>query len=226
MSTPLSRGRSTGKSRTALVAGASGLVGSFLLPRLLDDSSYDQVKVLTRRQLHQHHAKLVALERTDGAFDQLGDALAADDVFCCLGTRLASEYERVDYQLVVDLACSARSAGARQFIVLSALGTSQNSLLRYFRVKARMEATLSGLDYPTVQVVRPSLLLGDREEAGVGERLAFKLAATMSPIMGGSLKKARPIHATDVAAAMIDLAKQNVPGTHVHHLPLENFRKH
>lgn len=211
--------RATAKGRTALVGGASGLVGRQLLSRLLDDPSYGKVKVLTRRPLRQPHSKLVSLERSDGAFDQYGEDLAAEDIFCCLGTR-QGEYERVDYQLVVDLARAALTAGARKFIVVSAAGTSEKSLLHYFRVKARMESALREMGYPVVHVVRPSLLMGSRNEAGAGERLAFGLAATMAPLMGGSLKKYRPIQAGEVAAAMIELAKRNLPGMHIHYLPL------
>src|SRR5690606_24531058 len=98
---------------------------------LLHDPAYREVRALTRRPLAVQHARLRELRTDYARLDDLGEALAVDDVFCCLGTTLASAgsraaFEDVDYRMVVDLARSARAAGAQQFLVVSAVGASRH----------------------------------------------------------------------------------------------------
>ena len=136
--------------RTALVAGATGAVGKLLLERLLADARYGRVKVLTRRPLAQNHPKLEALTLDDTGPALLGAKLAADDVFCCLGTTLKkagskAAFERVDYHLVLELARAARAQGAEQFLVVSSVGASLKAGSFYLRVKARMEQAVQEL---------------------------------------------------------------------------------
>lgn len=211
--------------RTALVAGATGVVGSALLSLLLADARYGSVKVLTRRPLKLTHRKLQVLMLSDSEPARLGTALAADDVFCCLGTTLKqagsrAAFERVDYHLVLDLARAARAQGAQQFLVVSAAGASLKSASFYSRVKARMEQAVLDLGYPTTQILRPSLLLAKREDSRPAEWLGQKLAPLLNPLMGGALAIYRPIRAEAVAAAMLTLALRQLPGGHTHHLPL------
>lgn len=211
--------------RTALVAGATGVVGSALLGLLLADARYGSVKVLTRRPLKLTHRKLQVLMLSDSEPARLGTALAADDVFCCLGTTLKqagsrAAFERVDYHLVLDLARAARAQGAQQFLVVSAAGASLKSASFYSRVKARMEQAVLDLGYPTTQILRPSLLLAKREDSRPAEWLGQKLAPLLNPLMGGALAIYRPIRAEAVAAAMLTLALRQLPGGQVHHLPL------
>ena len=212
-------------SRTALVAGATGLVGGALLRQLLARSEYGEIRVLGRRPpaLEAGMLRFVASDFTN--LGELGAELAADDVYCCLGTTLRkagsrAAFERVDYHMVVDLARAAHKAGARRFLVVSAVGASKASPAFYSRVKARMEAAVSELPFESVQIVRPSLLLGARTELRAGERLGQKLAPLLSPFMVGPLAKYRPVEAAAVAAALVQLAFADVRGTHVHELPL------
>lgn len=213
--------------RTALVAGATGLIGSLLLPRLLADPAYSRVKALSRRSLNLQDAKLEVLlsDLRDPA--SLGGALMADEVFCCLGTTIKTAgsraaFEAVDYQMVVDLARAAKDRGAKKFMVISAAGTAANSPSFYSRVKARMEADVSALGYDTVHILRPSLLMGPRAERRPGERAAQVLAPLFNPLLIGPWKKYRAIEAEEVAQAMLSLAQRDVRGVHIHHLPLES----
>ena len=211
--------------RTALVAGATGAVGNALLERLLADARYGQVKVLTRRPLAQSHPKLESLALDDKGPALLGAKLAADDVFCCLGTTLKkagskAAFERVDYHLVLELARAARAQGAEQFLVVSSVGASLKASSFYLRVKARMEQAVQELGYNSSHVLRPSLLIAARQESRPGERLAQKLAPLFSPLLAGKLAIYRAVPAADVATAMVTLALRRSPGTHTHHLPL------
>lgn len=212
-------------SRTALIAGATGLIGSLLLPRLLADPAYTRVKVLSRRSLSVQDAKLEVLlsDLRDPA--SLGGALMADEVFCCLGTTIKTAgsreaFEAVDYQMVADLASAAKNRGAKKFLVVSAAGTAASSPSFYSRVKARMEAEVSALGYETVHILRPSLLIGPRAERRPGERAAQLLMPLLNPVLLGPWKKYRAIEADEVAQALLTLARSDARGIHIHHLPL------
>lgn len=213
--------------RSALVAGATGLVGRQLLQRLLQDPAYTEVRVLARRDPGVTHPQL-KLIRTDLAdLAALGDALSAQDVFCCLGTTLKTAgsragFEDVDYRMVVDLATASLAAGAQQFLVVSAVGASALSPSFYSRVKGRMEAAVSALGFDAVHILRPSLLLGTRNEVRSAEDMAQKLSPYLAPLFVGPLSRYRPIRADEVAEAMLGLALRGQPGVHIHHLPLRD----
>jgi uncharacterized protein YbjT (DUF2867 family) len=212
--------------RTALLAGATGLVGKALLEQLLAAPEYSEVRVLTRRPGGGHNAKLREHVLADFAqIEALGAALAADDVFCCLGTTLRRAgsrraFEQVDYDYVLALAHATRAAGARQFMVISAAGTSDRATAFYSRVKARMERDVANIGFRALHILRPSLLLGARAESRPAEQLAQKLSPLFAPLLAGPLARYRPVAATEVAAAMLTLALRNQDGCHVHHLPL------
>lgn len=211
-------------SRRALLAGATGLIGSQLLPRLLADPRYTEVAVLTRRALGVAHPKL-AVTLTDFVdMEAMGSALRADDVYCCLGATMAragsrAAFERVDYGLVVELAQAARNAGSRQFLVVSSIGASLGSPSFYGRTKARMERALRVLGYEALHIMRPSLLLGEREERRPLESFAQRLAPLLSPLLRDGLARYRPVPAAEVAEAMHAYALQERRGVQVHVAP-------
>jgi uncharacterized protein YbjT (DUF2867 family) len=129
--------------RIALLAGASGLVGSRCLARLLGETQYTRVITLTRRPLPHDDPKL---EQRVVEFDRLGtvgvEVPRATDVFCCLGTTMRqagseAAFRQVDFTYVVSLASMALGAGARQFLLVSSLGASPKSRIFYSRVKER-----------------------------------------------------------------------------------------
>jgi uncharacterized protein YbjT (DUF2867 family) len=213
-------------SRTALIAGATGLVGGALLRQLVARKEYGEIRVIGRRP-PAHEAGKVKFVASDFAnLGALGSALAVDDVFCCLGTTIRkagsqAAFERVDYHMVLDLARATKAAGARRFLVVSAVGASLKSPAFYSRLKARMEKAVTDVGFEATHAVRPSLLLGHRQEFRPAEFAAAKLAPLLGPLFVGPLKKYRPIHADDVARALITLALRNETGAHAHHLPLD-----
>lgn len=211
-------------ARTALIAGSTGLIGSSLLQQLLDSRDYDRVVAVTRRPLSVSHPKLSNPTSDFEHLGTLGRQLAVDDVYCCLGTTTAKAggqagLERVDYHMVLDLARSARAAGATQFLVVSAVGASLRSPAFYSRVKARMERSVAEAGYATVHILRPSLLLGARQESRLAEDVAQRLSPLLSPLFSGRLSQYRPVQAEEVAAAMLALALRPASGVHIHHHP-------
>jgi uncharacterized protein YbjT (DUF2867 family) len=204
------------KLRTAVVAGPTGLVGSEVVTRLLDESAFRRVVALSRRPL----ARNEKLEVVDAAYDTLERALGgvsdADsplDVFCCIGTTIAaagseSAFRRVDHDYVLALGRWARGARAHRMLVISAMGADPGSRLFYNRVKGETERDLAALGLPSLVIVRPSLLSGERSEFRLGERLALAAARPLRALLPAGV---RPIAAADVAQAMIDAALSEHP---------------
>lgn len=204
--------------KTAWIAGASGLVGSRLLPLLLADSGLGAVVSLGRRPVEASHAKLTQRTVDFAALDTAG--LPAPDVaFCALGTTIgkagsAEAFRAVDHGAVLAFARSALAAGARHFAVVTAHGADAKSMVLYNRVKAEAEAGLRSLGFPSLSIARPSLLLGDRAESRPGERVAI----VASRLLGGLLRpfEARPIEAGVVARALVAIAHDPPAGAAVY----------
>jgi uncharacterized protein YbjT (DUF2867 family) len=131
-------------------------------------------------------------------------------------------FEKVDYHMVVDLARAARAAGATRCFVVSSLSANPRSPVYYSRVKGRTEQALRDIGFDTLEIIRPSLLLGERKEARarVGEALAQRVMPLVNPLMRGKLAQYRAIRGSDVAGAMLELAARDERGTHVRTLPL------
>ena len=203
------------KPLTAILAGATGLVGGECLRRLLASPRYERVVVVTRRKLADVPADR-KLRQVVTEFENLGevrDRLRGDHVFCALGTtiRKAGSQERfraVDYEYPLRLAQLTRKNGARHFSIVSALGASRTSPFFYSRVKGEMEEGLHQLGWPSLAIVRPSVIAGERAESRPLERLSEHLLR-FAPATW------RPVPAGDIAAAMIVMALRERPGVTV-----------
>ncbi len=208
-------------SRTAVIAGASGLIGSHLLRRLLDAEAWDHIVTVGRRPLGLDYPKL---EQRTLDFDRLSetpDFPEADDAFCCLGTTIKKAgpeeaFRRVDVDYVLAFARAAAAQGASQFLVVSALGANAGSRIFYNRTKGEMEDAVALMPFEAVQIVRPALLLGERDEDRPGERASQRLLRPLAPLMLGPLKKYRPIEGDTVAAALVAVAQVRQPGVHAY----------
>ncbi len=196
--------------RSALLAGATGLVGRELLPLLLTNPRYTRVQVLVRPSSSpiKPHAKLKV--QTVDYRDLPADLPHIDDVYVALGTTIKTAgsneaFREVDFDFVLATARAARAAGAQRIAVVSAIGADSNSRVFYNRVKGDMQTAIAAIGFETVVLAQPSLLLGDRAALGQparpGEVWATRL---IGPVMGLVPKAVRPIQAAAVARAMID----------------------
>jgi uncharacterized protein YbjT (DUF2867 family) len=198
------------EARSALLVGATGLVGSFLLQRLLASERYARVIAWARRDIGRTHPKL-KVEIAD--FERLQERRAdAEDVFCCLGTTIKqagsqAAFRRVDYDYAVALALAAAGGGARRLLVVSALGANPDSRVFYNRVKGEMEVAVRAAGVPRTIFFRPSLLSGPRAQERLGEKAGLVVGSILGPLLG----KYRPIHADIVAAAMLKVAMEELP---------------
>lgn len=206
--------------RSALVLGATGLVGGHCLDLLLDDPGYDRVTVLVRRALPREHPKL-RQEVVD--FDRLAehaDLFHVDHVFCALGTtirRAGSQeaFRRVDLEYPRRAAEAASANRADCFLLVSALGANPRSRVFYNRVKGEAEEAVQSYPFPSVVILRPSLLLGERAERRTGERIAQRVMGPLSFLLAGPLRKYRPVEGRVVARAMVRLANDGGRGVRV-----------
>lgn len=209
------------QSRTALVAGSSGLVGGHLLRQLLDDPAYDRVTALTRRALPLTHKKLVQQVVDFDRLAEVGDFPRVHDVFCCLGTTIRQAgsqdaFRKVDMTYVVELGRMAVRHRTTQFLVVTALGADPRSRVFYNRVKGETEEAIRRLQFEGIQIFRPSLLLGKREQSRPAERIAGLLSPLVGWVMMGPLARYRPIKAATVARAMVRVARDAPRGAHVY----------
>jgi uncharacterized protein YbjT (DUF2867 family) len=191
-----------------------------VLSLLLSDTTWSRVVTVGRRTAPLQHDKLEQRIVDLGALEAVADLPHADDVFCCLGTTIKqagsqAAFRRVDYEFVLALARTGTRIGATQFLLVSAIGADPESRVFYSRVKGEVETSLRKLPYRAIQIFRPGLLLGDRSEHRFGERIAMIAAPIVQPLLVGRLRRLRSIAASDVARAMVRIAREAPRGPNV-----------
>jgi uncharacterized protein YbjT (DUF2867 family) len=197
---------------TALVFGASGLTGKFVTEHLIADSAYDTIKIFVRKEINIQHGKVKQIIFKSEDVEQLSTQLSGDHLFCCIGTTIKKAgskevFYRTDHDLVERIAQIASSNKVKSFIVISSIGARDNSSNFYLNTKGKMEESIKTFSFNNLCIVRPSMLLGLRNERRLLEDGGKILIRVLSPLLIGFAKKYRPIHASTVAKAMIKLAK-------------------
>jgi uncharacterized protein YbjT (DUF2867 family) len=205
--------------RTALIAGATGLVGSLCLKQMLADPAYDQVIAISRRPVPESPK----LTQKIVDFDKLGQltSIAADDAFCALGTTIRKAgsqeaFRKIDVGYSRAFAELALAAGARQFALVSSVGANPRSTNFYLRTKGEIEDALKALRFTSVHIFQPGFLVGSRSEHRPGEGIGLALAKGLQFAFISGLRKYRSILASIVAAAMIAAVKRTEPGRHTY----------
>jgi uncharacterized protein YbjT (DUF2867 family) len=211
----------TMNTHSAVVVGASGLVGGHLLRLLLADDTYSRVIVLTRKPLGFEHPKLLGCVVNFDLLEHHLNMIKGEDVFCCLGTTIKAAgsqeaFRKVDFTYVVQTAAISQKNGARQFLVISSLGADVHSRLFYNRVKGEMEEAVAKIPFYAVKIFRPSLLLGDRFESRPVEALGIFFVKALSVLLFvGGMRRYRAVHAQTVAKAMLRAAQRRVDGVEI-----------
>ncbi|MFT5168150.1 MAG: hypothetical protein ACI8P3_003389 [Saprospiraceae bacterium] len=211
----------TKNHKTAILFGASGLVGRHCLDFLLASSTYDKVLVFVRRKLKIEHDKLVQQVIDFDKLETYENLIAGDDLFCCLGTTMKKAgskeaFKRVDYTYTHQIAEIGAKNKVNQFLLVSSVGADKDSLFFYNQVKGELEAEVKLMPYWAVYIFQPSLLLGDRNENRWGESIAQRIGGLLDKVTGGLLQKYQPVEADVVAKAMVSAAQQVEKGVHVY----------
>jgi uncharacterized protein YbjT (DUF2867 family) len=205
------------QGRVALLAGASGLTGGYVLDALLGASDFSRVIAVTRRALGREHPRLanriVQFDRLEGQLQ----GVRCDVALCCLGTTRRhagsqQKFREVDVGYVGAFARAARAAQAQRFVVLSSVGADMQSRSFYLRTKAEMEQALEGLGFVSLDILQPGLLLGWRREMRPLELGSITLMALVNPFLRGPRAAYRAIGARTVAAAMVGATRSGRKG--------------
>ena len=205
----------------AVVAGATGLIGRYLVNVLLEDAFYDVIVTLTRRPLEIDSQK-VQQRLVDFNLLNTTDLAGATHLFCCLGTTMKTAgsreaFRRVDYEYCERFARLGREAGAMRLMLVSSVGADSSASNFYLKTKGQTEEAVSKLGFEALHIFRPGVLMGQRSEERPGERFAAGASRAFEFLMRGPLSKYRPMPAGVLSASMAAAGERGEPGKHIHH---------
>ena len=208
-------------SKKAIIAGASGLIGSKLLTILLQKPDYDEVLILVRKELPLSHKKLVQLVIDFEKLEHYKKAITGHALFCCLGTTKKktpdlSIYRKIDHDYPLQLAQLANQNNIGHYHLVSSLGADSKSSAYYTRIKGETEDDIRQVGIKSLYIYRPSILTGDRNEYRPAEKIAVFIMKLINPLLMGGLKKYRSIPAQTVAMAMYNESLKNEEGVFIH----------
>tara|TARA_E500000075_G_scaffold125967_1_gene130204 strand:+ start:90 stop:743 length:654 start_codon:yes stop_codon:yes gene_type:complete len=198
--------------KTALLFGASGLVGGHLLNQLISNNNYSKIKVFVRSVPEIIDPKIEIIETDFNNLENHKEDIKGDDSFYCIGTTKQNssdknEYKRVELEIPKQIAQIAKANSVNSFVFVSSGYADPKSSGDYLKFKGEVEEELKRLNFPKLGIMRPSFLLGDRKEKRVGEKIGIFVFKLLSPLFLGPLKKMRPIHSEIVAKAMIAIVQ-------------------
>lgn len=204
----------------AIVLGATGLIGGELIQQLINENIYSEIHVIGRNPTEHQSSKIYFHQVDMHQINRHTNIFNAEVVFCCLGTTIKTAGSReafrmVDHDMVVNAARNCENK-VGHFIMVSSLGANSKSSNFYLRTKGETEDDLFKLNIPSITIVRPSMLFGNRKEKRIGEKIGIVFMKITEPLMVGSLKKYRGIEASVVAKAMIKLSFDKNAGKRVY----------
>ena len=204
--------------KTALLFGASGLVGSHVLNQLISNNSYSKIKLFVRTTINISDPKIEIIQTDFKNLENHREDIKGDDCFFCIGTTKKNspdknEYKRVELEVPKQVAQIAKSNSVNSFVFISSGYADPKSSGDYLRFKGEVEEELKRLNFSKLGIMRPSFLLGDRKEKRIGEKIGIFVFKLLSPLFVGLLKKMKPIHSATVAKAMIAITQNKVSKT-------------
>ncbi len=195
----------------ALIAGGTGLVGGHLISELEGNMTYSEIRVLARKPVLYNHPKTKLYLTDFNDIKEISSLFTGVDVFyCCLGTTIKKAgskdaFRSIDFDLVKRLAEMAVITGIPNMACISSTGADKESRNFYLKIKGEMEEALLQMNFNKLIIVRPSIILGSRNESRFGEKVLLFSLVLFSFLLVGRLKKYRPIPAPFIARAMIIL---------------------
>lgn len=205
--------------KSALIIGASGLVGGECLANILADTSFYRVVALTRSALSVQHPKLTNKVVDFTKPETYADSCAVDVVFSAIGTTIAKARSKgafyaTDYTLPFAIASMAKQNGATTHVLVSSIGADAQSPVFYTKVKGELENAITNLGFETNIILRPSILIGHRKEERPMEKLGQLVATKLDFLFLGPIAKYKAVKAKTVANAMV-VAVKTYSGKHL-----------
>jgi uncharacterized protein YbjT (DUF2867 family) len=204
--------------KTALLFGASGLVGSHVLYQLISNNNHSKIKLFVRSSIDTSDPKIEIIQTDFNNLENHREDIKGDDCFFCIGTTKKNspdknEYKRAELEVPKQVAQIAKSNSVNSFVFISSGYADPKSSGDYLKFKGEVEEELKRLNFPNLGIMRPSFLLGDRKEKRIGEKIGIFVFKLLSPLFLGPLKKMKPIQSTTVAKAMIAITQNKVSKT-------------
>ena len=199
--------------KSAIILGATGLTGGYVLKQLLNNSQYDKIIVFSRRRLENRNEKLHVCKCDLLNLEEQKEYFKADEVYVCVGTTSNKTpnkklFRDIDFGIPVTAAQLCRENRIDNLAVMSSLGANPKSSVFYTKTKGEMEESVIEMEIPNTYILRPAMIMGPRKERRVGETLGRMLSFIINPLLRGPLKKYRGIHAETIAKAMINLCNE------------------
>jgi uncharacterized protein YbjT (DUF2867 family) len=206
--------------KTALIIGSTGLIGSQLLEILLKSAEYSAVTTFVKRDSGIEHPKLKQHLIDFDNPESYEKFVIGDDFFCTIGTTIKKAgsqeaFRTVDFGYPKTFASIAMQNNVKQFLIISSIGADANSGNFYLKTKGEIQDFLKSCTFEAVSVFQPSLLLGERKEFRLGEKIGAFFMNLFSFVFIGSIKKYKPIQSKAVAKAMFDVAQQKKSGFNI-----------
>ncbi len=207
--------------KSVTLLGASGLIGKKTLLLLLENESVEVVDILVRKTIGLTHTKLREHLVTD--FQNLNaewKVPKTDVLVSCVGstkkkTQNEADYRKIDFDIPMESAKIAQSRGCTSIVMVSAIGANSQSGIFYNRLKGEIEETILSMQFPSVYILQPALLIGERQESRPMEKFAQKISPLFDVLCAGKFSKYHSITADKVAISINRAVSNPSPGVHV-----------
>ncbi len=208
-------------NKTAILLGASGLVGNQLLTLLLNSPAYTQVILFNRKVSSLNHPKIKEFVVDFSQPQTYLNAIKGNVIFCCIGstktkTPNPADYRKVDYDIPLLFAQEGYKNGVQAFHLVSSLGANINASNSYLKLKGEVEDAIKKVNLNSLYIYQPSFLMGKRQEDRGLEKLTSFFIKLINPLLVGGLKKYRGIQAQTVALAMLNTSLIGTIGIHTY----------
>ena len=204
--------------KTALIFGSSGLVGCHLVRLIIKNNNYNKIKLFIRSESIISNSKIEIIKTDFNNLEDHKKSINGDDCFFCIGTTRKNtpdknEYIKIEYNLPVEVAKIAKENSVDSFTYVSSLGANPNASGLYLKNKGQAEESIKKLNFRKLSIMRPSILLGNRRENRIGEKIGIFVMKSFSPLFLGKMKKYKPIKVENVALAMMMIAENDYQKT-------------
>ncbi len=205
----------------ATIIGSTGLTGSYLVQLLVADPAISKIISISRKSLKISNAKLEEVLISDlGELPTLESRIRGDIYFCCLGTTIKAagskeNFEKVDHDAIVAFAKIANAHDAKSFTLISAMGSNESSIFFFNKIKGRTENDIKALGFHSLNIFRPALLIGHRQEFRLAEMIAIKVLMPFTLLLPARISKSLITNIETLATRMLSEGKSAVPGIHV-----------